>query len=139
MTKTEVWNNIYYNENLAANYNDNIKALECQIRELEQLRSKLQGLQSSFAQKQSARKSKLSSLMSANLSIKMISTYVSSMSNLVTGAEYSNAFRGLSLAQDRINEQMRSIRRAIEANGNNLNDRRRIVRYWYGQLQYATD
>lgn len=139
MTKAEVQGNIRYNENLVAQYRNNISQLQSQIHELERLRTKFQTLQNSFGSKQSNRKRKLSSVFSAKVNVKMISTYASAMNGLLTGTEYRNAYNGLSTAQEKINSQIRTISREISDNTANLNYRQGRINYWRNQLQYATD
>ena len=138
MTKAEVKSNIRYNENLIAQYRNNISQLQSQINELERLRTKFQNLQNAFGSRQSNRKRKLSSVFSAKLNVKMLSVYASAMNGL-SGSEYRNTYNGLSTAQERINSQIRSLNREINDNNSNLSYRQGRANYWRRQLPYATD
>lgn len=139
MTKAEVKSNIRYNENLIAQYRNNISQLQSQINELERLRTKFQNLQNAFGSRQSNRKRKLSSVYSAKLNVKMLSVYASVMNGLLSGSEYRNTYNGLSTAQERINSQIRSLNREINDNNSNLSYRQGRANYWRRQLPYATD
>lgn len=139
MTKAEVQSNIRYNENLVAQYRNNISQLQSQIYELERLRTKFQNLQNAFGSRQSNRKRRLSSVFSAKLNVKMLSAYASAMNGLLSGSEYRNTYNGLSTAQERINSQIRSLNREINDNNSNLSYRQGRANYWRRQLSYATD
>ncbi|MCR5144633.1 MAG: DUF5082 domain-containing protein [Lachnospiraceae bacterium] len=139
MTKVEVQKKIRYNENLVAQYRDAISRLQSQIYELERLRTKFQSLQYMFECRQNDRKRKLFSVYSARVNLKFVSTYITGMSDLLSGSECIHAYNGLSVAQDRINSQIGSIQSEISDNYTNLNYRQGRINYWKSQLRYATD
>lgn len=139
MTSAEIRRNIQYNENYINSYQNSIRNLENQISQLQQLRGKVQSLQNNFGSRQAGRKSRLSSLFSIPLNVKMVSKYQSAMYQLLTGSEYNNAYHGLSAAQDRINSRMRGLQNEINACNGQISYYRGRVSYWRNQLRYAQD
>lgn len=194
MTKQEVYSNIQYNENLIRQYTEQINRLhsqiaDCnsqlsgyngrktqlysaldqvkqQIRELEQLQKKIQTLQDKFSEKQNKRKSMLSKSYQNKPDVCFINSYISGMTELLSGTEYKNAYNGLVSAiesvksrgsracneQDNItreiwqmeiyiensNSRINSFRSDINHYNNQINYRRQRLNYWRQQLQYAT-
>lgn len=138
MTKAEVQSNIRYNQGLVEQYSNTISRLQSQINELERLRMKYQGLQNSFGNRQSDRKRKLASVFSAKANVRMLSIYASAMNSLLSGSEYMDAYNGLSVAQERINSQIRELSWQINDNVAKINYRQGRIDYWTNQLQYIT-
>lgn len=194
MTKQEVYNNIRYNENLVYSYQrdfanleremnelnrqirnlnqeiDNLNRqsnqFENQINELKQLKRKYENLRSSFENKQILRKQKFSNVFSKANTVGFIASYLSGMSDLLSGQEYRRAYNGLSEAVNKIvkkinmiqrekydiedeirrkryyiNERENDItlcKRRLNETDNNLRYRKNRITYWKNQLKYAT-
>ena len=135
MRKSEVYNNIRYNENLVNQYqnsinnyrshinslisqinstNSSIKVLcdqknklYTQINELNYLKSKYQNLQSKFSQRQTSRINTLNGNFSRELNVQFIKSYVKGMSSLLGGNEYRNAYNGLTNAINVISDKIK--------------------------------
>ncbi|WP_027438587.1 DUF5082 family protein [Lachnospira multipara] len=139
MTKIDVQRNINYNQKLIAQYRGDNANLESQIHELECLRSKIKSLQDSFGTRQSARKTKLSTLVSSKLKVKTASIYATEMNKLLTGVEYRKAYNGLSYAQEKVNSEISSIKARIDSNNEYIRSYNNKLDYWNEQLKMVDD
>lgn len=194
MTKQEVYNNISYNERLVRQYTNQINNLNKEISsynsqinkynaqkeqltkqlnnaaknidELNSLLNKVKNLSNTFEQKQQKRLNAMSKNFSIIPNVGFIRSYITGMSNLLSGSEYKNACNGLNTAlqnikkrrqtednkYDNIKNDIKDISRKIDTSRsrvasckaelseakNNLSYRKNRIVYWKQQLQYAT-
>jgi len=138
MTVAEIRSNITYNENLIDQYTSQKRELERQIGELDLLASKFAGLQSRFGDRQSQRQSKLSLFLSSGLQNKILSRYYNGMSGLLGGADFNNAYNGLSDAKSKIHRKITELDQRIDECNNQISYRRGRREYWLSQLAAAT-
>lgn len=143
MTKTEIYNNIKYNENLVRQYQRTISSLQnknsslnsqingwnnqisssnlrrsqlqSQISELTKLKIKYKTLQDNFASRQSRRSNKLTLNFAQKVNtFKFLSSYVIGMKSLLSGNEYKSAYNGLSAAMETIAKKVKTIQIEID-------------------------
>ena len=135
MTRTEIKNNILYNENLVVSYQKSIREINSKINELNKLKSKYSSLQSSFSAKQRKRKNKFNSNFSGTFNVRLISSYISGMRNLLSGNEYKNAYNGLTTAIEKINNQIKKLQKQLNDYNDKLAYRKKRILYWKEQLK----
>lgn len=143
MTKTEIYNNIKYNENLVRQYQRTISSLQnknsslnsqingwnnqisssnlrrsqlqSQISELTKLKIKYKTLQDNFASRQSRRSNKLTLNFAQKANtFKFLSSYVIGMKSLLSGNEYKSAYNGLSAAMETIAKKVKTVQIEID-------------------------
>lgn len=139
MTRSEINENIRYNEDLRDSYRRSVQELNAQIGELSRLKAKISGAQTTFSSRQSARKSKLHTVSAGLMNIKSLKEYVSGMDNLLTGSEYRKAYNGLTTAQERVASKIRSIQSQVDSYEEKIAYRNERISYWQDQLRYAKE
>lgn len=140
MTEGEIRGNISYNENLIQGYLSQITKLQGEIEELEALKTKISNYQFDFASRQESRRSGLNKYLGFNLRSNIFSKYITGMSELLNGQEYSNTYNGLTTASERVQGKIDEKITALSEVENNLSYRRQRKSYWEQQLRnyYAT-
>lgn len=140
MTEGEIKGNISYNENLIQGYLTQITKIQGEIEELEALKSKISNFQFDFASRQDSRRSGLSKYISFNLRSNIFSKYITGMSELLNGQEYTNTYNGLTTASERVQNKINEKTSSLTEVENNLSYRRKRKSYWEQQLRnyYAT-
>lgn len=109
MTPDQIRDNIRYNENLIDQFYSEKTSIEEKIEELEQLRGKFSTLQNSFRSKQDNRQQGLSRFSQVSLNNKIFTSYLSGMTDLLNGAQFKNAFDGLTTAKRKISSKIQEL------------------------------
>ncbi len=137
MTANEIRNNIRYNENLIDQFYAEKAEIEKKIEELECLRAKFTTLQDHFGSKQEQRKQGLARFSQTTISNKIVPVYLEGMRGLLTGAEFNNAFQGLSTAKGKINQKIQELLQELHNCESSIDYRTGRKLYWQEQLRLA--
>ncbi len=137
MTANEIRDNIRYNENLIDQFYAEKAEIEKKIEELELLRAKFTTLQDNFGSKQERRKQGLSVFAQTTISNKIVPGYLNGMSALLNGAEFNNAFQGLSTAKGKINGKIQELLQELHDCEGRIEYRTDRKLYWQEQLRLA--
>lgn len=130
---------IQANNDLIIGKQQYINNLENKIYQLQRLKEKVSKLQYDFGEKQKSRKSKLSGLSGKIVRVKMFSTYLSNMNTLLSSTDYTNAYNGLTEAQNNVDGQIRSIQNEINECRNSISYLEGRNNYWNEQLKNVSE
>lgn len=137
MTVNDIRNNIIYNENLIDQFYSEKVDIESKIDELERLRGKFTVLQNNFGAKQDRRLQGLSRFSQMTISNKIVPTYLSGMSALLNGAQYQDAYHGLSAAKGKVNSKIQELLQQLHDCEGRISYREGRKSYWQEQLRLA--
>ena len=124
---------------MVESYENQIKTLEEQVNNLENLKSKFITLQYNFGARQDVRKKYLAGVSSKTAQIKTASQYYSGMTDLLNSSEFLNAYDGLSDGKDAILREQDKLFTQIEDLSAELNNRRQRITYWQTKLRTIKD
>ena len=102
MTSGEIRAKIRYYEGLIDEYNREKLQLEKDLDELDRLKTKVTGLQTSFGDRQALRQKNLAALAAMPQRNRIYPVYCAGMQELLTGQMFSRSYEGLSEAGQKV-------------------------------------
>lgn len=139
MSKSEIYHNIRYYENEIASYQYQIRKLKNKLSKLQSLHQKYNALQTNFGSRQSLRKSKLSSLSTNNMNVKLVRHYYGGMSDLLGGSYFNQTYSGLDEAKSRICSSMNIVQNKIDSLQDAISSCERRIDRLYDELNEIED
>ena len=109
MTSGEIRAKIRYYEGLIDEYNREKLQLEKDLDELDRLKAKVAGLQTSFGDRQALRQQNLAALAAMPQRNRIYPVYCAGMQELLTGQMFSRSYEGLSEAGQKVSGKMREV------------------------------
>lgn len=137
MNSYEIRNNIRYNENLIDQYYSEKAGIVTKIEELEQLQKRFTTFQNEFCEIQDHRQLGLTKFSQTTISNKIIPSYISGMNALLRGAEFNNAYHGLTAAKSKVESKRQELLQELRDCEGRISYRESRKLYWQEQLRYA--
>lgn len=135
MTSGEIRAKIRYYEGLIDEYNREKLQLEKDLDELDRLKAKVAGLQTSFGDRQALRQKNLAALAAMPQRNRIYPVYCAGMQELLTGQMFSRSYEGLSEAGQKVSGKMREVLGKIDNCESKTASARSNKAYWEARLR----
>ena len=135
MTSGEIRAKIRYYEGLIDEYNREKLQLEKDLDELDRLKAKVAGLQTSFGDRQALRQQNLAALAAMPQRNRIYPVYCAGMQELLTGQMFNRSYEGLSEARQKVSGKMREVLGKIDNCESKTASARSNKAYWEARLR----